>query len=164
MRGLGALSQRLVRTAAMNPNTYGHLVTECRVPADSVLMKVNNKKSLFGQGYFKLAVDNTQLDLHEREVEVTPWAYNYLRYQGYESKAKPGEGDGPSRERFPPDLALVLDSHYNRTQIQHPGMFGRMLKVSGVMATLRQQYPDYNLKKRSFYRKKIIKLLEGYCR
>ena len=163
-RGIVANSQRLVVIGARNPTLYGHLRT--MVPAGSVLMDLFDEESLFNQGYFKLEGDEEvdelrqlpQAELDLREVLVTPWAWSYLRYQGYVSNV------GPDSEEFPPDLPHVLAHCYHQTQLLHPEVHGRILRVSDVMETLRQQYPNYNLSMENRYRRRLTDLLKGYCR
>ena len=169
-RGIGAHSQRLVVIGARNPTRYGHLRT--MVPAGSVLMDLFDQESLFSQGFFKLEGDEEVDELRHlpqevldlREVLVTPWAWTYLRLQGYVGKVGPGEGDGPDSEQFPPDLPHVLADCYHQTQLLHPEVHGRILRVSDVMETLKQLQPNYNLRKENHYRRRLTDLLKGYCR
>ena len=159
--GLSNNNLRLVVTAAANPTTYGHLLTQ--LPAGSHALELFYAPSLFGQKYLDL--DGNQAEwrqlspevLAARVVKVTDWGWEYLRSQGLEVEAGPGEGDGPTTTRFPPDLPPVLAQHLHRIQINPEK--GRIFRLSEVMGTLREMHPHYNLQKRGLYKEKLKNLL-----
>ena len=140
---------------------YGYLLS--LLPPGSHALELFTALSLFGEGFLHLGEEEelrrlTREELEAKVVIVTPLGWEYLRSQGLEVKAGPGEGDGPSETRFPPDLPPVVSHHLQQIQI-NPEQ-GRIFRLSECMTTLRELHPHYNLKKRALYKKKIENILK----
>ena len=165
-RNLSSNSLRLLSSAGANVLTYGYLLTT--LPPGSLALDLFSADSLIGQKYITLDAEDSELrgltreQLASRVVRVTDWGWQYLRSQGLEVKAGPGEGDGPSETRFPPDLPPVVSQHLHEIQV-NPNK-GRIFRLSEVMATLRHLHPHYNLQMYPKYKGKIFNILEIYRR
>ena len=145
--------------------TYSYLRTIMRPGSEALDLFISN--SLFGRDFLYLGVEEelrglSPEELAARVVIVTPLGWEHLRSQGLVLEARPEEGDGPSETRFPPDIPPVVSHHIHRIQVDPAG--GRIFRISECMSTLRELHPQYNVKKRALYKKKIENLLKVLAR